>query len=380
MERMGMPDSLVLGITTPKPGTIKYGQWEAFHHPTGNVEFLPVIIARGKYDGPCFWLTAGIHGPEHGGPVVLYRLLTQELVNSLHGTIIAVPALNPIGLRTMERQPSLIPKDPNRLWPDGKPKPAYDPDIDPPSPFEMVYQRLFDEIIRTADFMIDYHNSWTGSLSFAFQDRILYKEGSYRAVNRAEAEGLFVLQQQMLQAYGHTIVSELPAERLLAEELHRATTASVLYSKKIPTMTVELGTGHTPDPAIINASVAGTRNIMRWAGMADGAPEPITGIKIIDLGFPVRRRFAPRVEKACVVIHLVEAGDRIKVGDPVAEACDIWGRPIDGGYILSQDDGFVIGRHHGICYYPGDAILTIAIRNDAPMVAPYPKDYHKAPE
>jgi predicted deacylase len=375
-----MPELPILGITPPEPGKIKYGQWEAFHHPTGNSEFLPVIIAKGQYDGPCFWLTAGIHGPEHGGPVVIYRLLTQELMKALHGTIIAIPALNPIGLRTMQRQPQPIPTDPNRLWPDGKPRPTYDPDRDPPSSVEMAFQRLFEEIIRTADFMIDYHNSWTGSLSFAFQDRILYKDDQQSDVNKAEAEALFLRQQQMLRAYGHTIVCELPAEKLLDEDLHRATTASVLYSKKIPTVTLELGTGHVPDPAIINASIAGTRNVLRWAGMLGGSPEPISNIKVIDLGFPVRRRFAPRVERACVVLHLMEAGDRIQVGDPVAEIRDVWGRPLDGGYILSQDEGFVVGRHHGIYYYPGEAILTIAIRNDAAMVAPYPKDYFSSRE
>jgi hypothetical protein len=370
-----MSDLAILGITPPEPGSIKYDRWEAFHHPTGNAEFLPVIIAKGQYEGPCFWLTAGIHGPEHGGPVVIYRLLTQALLKELHGTIIAIPALNPIGLRTMKRQPHPIPKDPNRLWPDGKPKPAYDPDADPPSPFEVAFERIFDEIIRTADYMIDYHNSWTGSLSFAFQDRILYREDGDIDANKAQAEALFLRQQQMLSSYGHTIVGELPAEKLFDEDLHRATTASVLYSKKIPTITVELGTGHLPDADIINASVAGTRNVLRWAGMLDDPPEPVTGIKIIDVGFPVRRRFAPRVDNACVVIHLVEAGDRIRVGDPVAELRDVWGRPIDGGYILSQDDGFVVGRHHGIFYYPGDSLFTIAIRNDEPMVVPYPKDY-----
>ena len=73
-----MSDSSVLGITLPEAGKISYGRWEAFHHPTGNAEFLPVIIARGRYAGPCFWLTAGIHGPEHGGPVVIYRLLGAQ--------------------------------------------------------------------------------------------------------------------------------------------------------------------------------------------------------------------------------------------------------------------------------------------------------------
>src|SRR3972149_3253578 len=69
-----MPHPIQLGNVIAIPGTVQYGQWEALSHPTGHAEFLPVIIAQGKENGPCIWLTAGIHGPEHTGPSVLYRL------------------------------------------------------------------------------------------------------------------------------------------------------------------------------------------------------------------------------------------------------------------------------------------------------------------
>jgi hypothetical protein len=36
-----------------------------------------------------------------------------------------------------------------------------------------------------------------------------------------------------------------------------------------------------------------------------------------------------------------------------------------------------MGRSHGIYFYPGDAVLGMAIRDDAPLVAPYPDDYYK---
>src|SRR5215510_3850355 len=114
-----MVKTLKLGTATAKAGTLQYGQWEAFTHPTGQAEWLPVIIAQGKQDGPCIWLTAGIHGPEHTGPVVLYRLLTQELVDRLKGTIVCIPALTPTGLRTSSYVPHYERLNPNRLWPSG---------------------------------------------------------------------------------------------------------------------------------------------------------------------------------------------------------------------------------------------------------------------
>ena len=110
-----MSGKIKIGETVSKPGSIQYGKWEALEHPTGHIEFLPVIIAQGEKDGPCLWLTSGIHGPEHAGPLVIYELITQALVKKMKGTIIAVPALSPAGLRTARRDPYHAQKDPNRL-------------------------------------------------------------------------------------------------------------------------------------------------------------------------------------------------------------------------------------------------------------------------
>lgn len=73
-------------------------------------------------EGPTLWLTANIHGPELAGLPVIHRLLTADLAARLHGTLIAVPSLNPAGLRTMERLPYYSHTDPNRLWPTKRPK------------------------------------------------------------------------------------------------------------------------------------------------------------------------------------------------------------------------------------------------------------------
>jgi predicted deacylase len=377
VKEIPMPSSITVGTVSSAPGTIQVGRWTALHHPTGHTEFLPVLIAQGVDDGPCLWLTAGIHGPEQGGPSAIYRLLTQELVDRLRGTIVAIPALNPAGLRTKSREPYHVDKDPNRLWPDGRPEKPLDPDKEPPSSLEICYKRLFDEIASTADYLIDLHNAWIGSISFAFRDRVLYRGGEDAQRHKLEAEALVARQDEMLRAYGHTVVNEFPVEKYIDEKLHRSTSAAALLLADIPAFTAELGGGLVPDPAIVAAACAGTRNVMRWAGMLDGDPEPIEGIQVVDPGFPVRRRGTPRAKEACVILHLVQAGDRVQVGDPVAEVRDIWGRPLGDGLLRSEYDGFVIGRSHGIYFYPGDAIMSMAIRDDAPLVAPYPDDYFK---
>ncbi len=375
-----MAANFTLGTAVAKPGTVQYGEWQALTHPTAGTEYLPVVLVQGNEAGPCIWLTAGIHGPEHAGPLVLHKLITPELAVRLRGTIVAIPALSPAGLRTMQRKPYHAGADPNRLWPDGKPARAQDPDKQPPSSLETAYAKLFDEICASADYMIDYHNAWIDSLSFVFRDRYLYRPEGDVNENIAAAEGLLARQSEMISAYGHTVVNEFPVEKYIDEKLHRSTRGAVFLVGGIPSMTVELGTGESPNTAIINAAVAGTRNVLRFAGMLDDEMEPIEEIKVIDPGFPVRRRSAPHVTEACVVEHLLEAGDFVSVGQPIATIRDVWGRPVGEGVLHSEYDGIVVGRQHGIFKYPGEAIYSLAIRDDAPLIAPYPDDYFKESE
>ena len=362
---------LTVGDVTAAPGKIQYGRWEALAHPTGNMEFFPVILAQGHAPGPCLWLIAGVHGSEQAGPLAIYRLIDDNLVRRLRGTIVALPAMNPSGLRTMKRKPYHATDDPNRIWPEVKTTPAADPDRDTPTSLERAYGRLYEEIVASADYFIDFHNAWIGSLSFALRDRILYQPND--ATDRQRALELAERLDQMVSAYGQTVVNEYPAEIYLRENLHRTASGSVLQKSRIPAFTAELGTGMVPDPVIIQAACVGTRNVMRWAGMLEDEPEAIEGIRVIRPGYPVCRMRTPRVQEACIVHHLVDAGMRVGKGDVVAEMRDVWGRPVGNGVIRSSHEGIVLGRSHGVYYYPGQPILTMAVRDSGSLTSPYPE-------
>ena len=373
-----MPISL--GTAKAAPGRLTYGTYHLLDHPTGGVEELPVVIAQGNPRGPTFWLTAGIHGNEHSGLQVLHLLISGDLARRLHGTIICIPALNPAGLRTMKREAYFHRGDPNRLFPDGKPAKPFDPDLDPPSVLEQAYTRLFDEVKSTADFWIDLHNTWTGSVSMIYRDRVYYRDDKSAAENKAarlEAEQLDARLSRMCRAYGHSILNEMGCDAYLDDKLHRSTTGAAVNVARIPALTMELGTGHMPDPAIVRACLAGLKNVLRWAGMLDGESEPITGIKIVDPGYPCRRRGTPRLTVPCIVRHLVEPGDQVSKGDPIAELRDIWGRPVGEKILRSDYDGWIMGRTHGIVHYPGTEVCGMGVRDDLPTVLPYPKGYFK---
>jgi predicted deacylase len=361
---------LALGTAQAERGKITYGEFDLVRHPVGGLDRLPVIIAQGSEAGPAFWITAGIHGIEHAGIQVIHRLITSELVSELRGTIVAIPALNPAGLRTLERRAYYDDTDPNRLFPDGRP-PKTDPDKAPPSALEQAYGRLFEEIKKSASLFFDLHCISINSLSFVFRDRVLFRKGDEAGKQRAEAVSQKM--EEMARAYGHTITADFSVGKYIDEKLHRSSTASIATLAGIPALTAELSGSYTPMRITVEAGMAGLRNVMRWAGMLPGTPEPITGIKVVDPGFPTRRRSVARVTESCFVHHLVEPGGLVRIGDPLVEMRDAWGRIL--GVLHSEYDGFVISCPSGILYYPGEASVLLAIRDDEPLVGEYPADF-----
>ena len=364
------PDPIQIGTAHSRPGQLAYGVFDAVKLPTGEMDAFPVIIAQGTQPGPVLWLTANIHGSEYDGLAAIHRLLEPELVEQLAGTVVAIPTLSPAGLRTGERSPYYLRgKDPNRLFPGAD----FDnsDDAHHPTALEMAYARLFERIQATADYLIDLHDYGASAIPFAFRDPVLYRTPRDKAV----AQKLQKTVGSMLDALGLTVVNEYVSDEYLKMSLHRSVSGAALNTARIPAVTVEIGGQRMVNVVHVNAVVTGIRNVMRWAGMLPGTREPITGVQVVDLGYPVRRTTHPRVPQACIVQHLVQPGDTVRAGDPLARMVDIYGRPTgsDNGLLRSSYDGFVIGLFPGIAFYPNDAILGLAIRDDSELIIQVPQ-------
>jgi len=77
---------------------------------------MPVFVARGAGPGPTLCLAAGVHGDEINGVEVARRAFAQTDPQELHGTLIALPAINAEGVRTGNRYLSDR-RDLNRAFP-----------------------------------------------------------------------------------------------------------------------------------------------------------------------------------------------------------------------------------------------------------------------
>jgi uncharacterized protein len=361
------PAPLTVGSAVARPGELAYGDLAVLDLPSGGQERLPVIIAQGREDGPTLWLTANIHGAELTGLPVIHRVLTADLAARLRGTIIALPTLSPAGLRTAERVPYYSHTDPNRLWP-AKP-PERDGAAPPPSPYEQIVERVFALFARRADLALDLHNAAIRTIPFTIIDRVLYRGDAER--ERARVLGARL--EEFARAFGISAVREAAPERYVNQTLHRSVTGSLVNVLGVPALTIELGMTGAVDPALVEAGVAGVRNALRWAGMLPGDPAPITSCPVVDPGYPTKRDDSARARVAGIVTQRLQPGDRFAAGQTLAEATDLWGRPLPGSAVTAPADGWLIGWANGLAKYAGQSVAALAVRDDAPLVAPPPK-------
>jgi hypothetical protein len=58
---------------------------------------LPVHVIHGRKDGPALFLSGAVHGDEINGVEIIRRILKNKAVNSISGTLLAVPVVNIYG-------------------------------------------------------------------------------------------------------------------------------------------------------------------------------------------------------------------------------------------------------------------------------------------
>jgi predicted deacylase len=360
-----------IGTASARPGQMAFGHLEVLRHVDGTPERLPVIVAAGKQDGPCLWVTANIHGDEGVGLIAVQEAITRGLAKRLgemRGTVVAIPSLNPAGLRVSRRKPYYDPEtDPNRTFPDVVTQADED---DPPPPVELASGIWFDLMRQTATYLVDLHSMDIQATPFTIRDHVLYRERSQLTAARRLAETT----DGLARAFGIPIVNEYGPQRYVAKKLHRSTAGAALHMAGIPAITPELGMTGDVDPLALRAGVAGIRNVLLWAGMLDGEPEVIDWIPRPDLGYPVGRLSHPRSPHTGIAHKVVRPGEVIHAGQVVAELRDIWGQPLDGdGLVRTAHDGWVLSVRSGIGVFEGAALLEIAARDDEPLVLPWPK-------
>lgn len=107
---------------------------------------VPIIVERGKKEGPTLLVTGGIHGNEINGIEIVRQLISKGYNKPELGMVICIPVVNVFGFLNQARQ---FPdgRDLNRVFP-GSPRGSL---------ASRFAYHIIKEIAPLVDYCIDYH-------------------------------------------------------------------------------------------------------------------------------------------------------------------------------------------------------------------------------
>ena len=198
---------------------------------------VPVVVARGRKDGPIFGITAALHGNELNGIPVIHQLLKRLNLKTLSGSIVCVIAANVPGLLAQQRE-FTDGVDLNHIMP-GKPHGKLS---------DVYAHQLVERVTGHFDFLIDLHTASEG------RKNSLYVRADLSQPSTAKMA--FLMRPQI-------IVHNPPSDYTLR---------GTLAERKKPAITIEVCDPQRFQRDPIKRTVQGVRRVLAHAGMTSVRP------------------------------------------------------------------------------------------------------------
>ncbi len=312
----------LLGVSVPRSTSTRLS-WSPSESFAGIAAPTPVLVVRGRGEGPVVCLTAAVHGDELNGIEIVRRVMYGLEPEALKGTVIGVPIVN---LQGFHRASRYLPdrRDLNRYFP-GHPD---------GSSASRIAHSFFDEVIRHCDFLVDLHT------------------GSFRRTNlpqlRADLNNPAVT--QLAQNMGAIVVLQSRGAR---GSLRRAA-----VDHGIPAVTLEAGEPLHVQPEAVDHGVKSVESLLHKMNMYSQrgiwarTTEPVY----------YKSRWV-RAPKGGILLSKIQLGERVKRGDVLGTVTD----PITNQQmeIASPLRGRVIGMALNQIMMPGFAAYHIGYQTTA---------------
>lgn len=315
----------ILG-TAVEPGSKRRLVLRSSESFAGGYVETPVVALRGTLPGPTLCLVAGIHGDEVNGVEIVRRTLQDEsLLDTLEGSIVAVPIAN---LSAFQRGSRYLPdrRDLNRYFPgrtDG-------------SSASRIAFRLFDNVIRKCDALVDLHT------------------GSFHRTNihQVRADMSNARTAELANAYG--------AEIIVSNDGREGTLRRAATDSGIPAITVEAGEPARFDEQLVRKAVKSISRLIFKLGMSSEASLwsrlASPSITYWDTGWV-------RCNTGGILVSQVELGETVELGQLLGTVSDPVSDEVDS--IRARRAGRIIGMALDQLVMPGFAAYHIASREPA---------------
>ena len=317
-----------------KPGTSETIELEVSVLANSTRFNLPVHVVHGAKAGPCFFMSAAIHGDEIQGVEIIRRVLASLREKTLSGTVLAVPIVNSFGFLTH-----------SRYMPDRRDLNRSFPGSDRGSLASLLADLFFSQVVARAQFGIDYH---TAALHRTNLPQIRLAPDEPELLKLAEAFGPRVILTSKLR------------DGSLRQAASKIGVKMLLY---------EGGEALRFDEAAIDSAVQGTLRFLQHIGMIkDALPLP-PHIRPVHSSSSTWLRAA----EGGILHSPRSAGDRVAAGEEVGAITGPLGEnPVP---VIAVDEGIIIGRTRLPIVNRGDALFHIArIKSKAKLAQAVPDE------
>ncbi len=279
----------------------------------------PVMVARGRHDGPVLGLTAAVHGNELNGIPIIQRLFRELNPDELHGTIVAVPVVNVPALQRHQRR-YIDNVDLNHIMP-GKPNGNVS---------EVYAYRFVNRIVRHFQYLLDLHTA-----SFGRVNSYYIRADLDEPVTRT----LALLQNAQI------VVNNPPSD---------GTLRGAADAIGIPAITLEVGDPNKFQKGVIRSGLTGIHNALVHLGILEGTIDTPTVPPVI-----CQRSYWLYTEQGGILTVLPNVADMVEKDQPIAILRSVFGQIIQE--YRATEDGIVIGKSVSPINHTGGRILHLGV-------------------
>jgi predicted deacylase len=324
-------------IERAAPGEFTHSTLQVGTMASGQPIALPLLLAKGRSEGPVLWLNGAVHGDEINGILAISDFMAGLDCDTLAGTVVATPVSNPTALDARRKR---VPQDEQDLD-------QSFPGDDAGMLAQLLAHAVFDGIRQCADAVVNFH---TMNPLFSSMPYAVYKDAGDGAASEDEILGA-VAQFSPFVACRMSVASaaELPGNNAGALDYQS------LKHGKLAFM-VELGAGSQQQPDHIRSGVEGLRRLAAHLGMLPANKTKPTPVR------RVTRRTHVFSRQGGFFRQQAAAGTTLPAGQPLGLIQDVAGKTIET--ITFAQDVQVIGIRNDPVVHSGDRVGFVGLEWD----------------
>lgn len=283
---------------------------------------VPVIVIKGREEGPTLGITSAVHGNELNGILSIFKVIESIKAKELNGTIICCPIFNVPGFLFQKR-----------YFPDGQDLNRIMPGLEEGTkPSEIYNYYLTSKLVSQFDYHLDLHTASVGKANS------LYIRAD---LEEPESKRLAYLQNP------HIIVQKTDEE---------GTLRGWASESGIPSITIEIGNPDIFQPGLTDDVLDGVINTLTDLDMISGKVKNY--MKDTHICTTSYWLYAPRGGLLEVMPKLTEV---VEKEQPIANLYDMFGQLVT--VMNSDNNGIVIGKATTPYCEVGSRVLHLGILN-----------------